>query len=109
MTFGGSQVSLGNDDTGLSGNSATNNQLFNAEIFDNLTITDVVPEPASLGLLAVAGLDYSRAVVASDCPQKLNFNPPPSAMLGGVCFALKLPPFPSIIPRHATGERSSDF
>jgi hypothetical protein len=54
VTFGGSQVSLGNDDTGLTGNSAANNQLFNAEIFDNLIITDVVPEPASIGLIALA-------------------------------------------------------
>ena len=52
VTFGGSEVSLGNDDTGLSGNSAAANQLLNAQIFDNLVIT---PEPASLGLLAVAG------------------------------------------------------
>lgn len=46
FTAAGGQVSLGNDDTGLSGNSAANNQLFNAHIFDNLQIFDV-PEPAS--------------------------------------------------------------
>jgi hypothetical protein len=52
FTAGGSQVSLGNDDTGLTGSSAANNQLFNAEIFDNLLIT---PEPTSLGLLGILG------------------------------------------------------
>lgn len=46
---GGSQISLGNDDTGLTGNSSANNQLFNAEIFDNLTV-ESVPE-ASAGVL----------------------------------------------------------
>ncbi len=50
FTAGGSQVSLGNDDTGLSGNSAANNQLFNAHVFDNLQIFDV-PEPATFTLL----------------------------------------------------------
>jgi len=53
LTFGGSQVSLGNDDTGLTGSSAANNQLFNAEILDNLTISDA-PEPASIGLISLA-------------------------------------------------------
>ena len=55
VNFAGSQVSLGNDDTGLTGNSAANNQLFNAEIFDNFKITTPVPEPGSLGLVALAG------------------------------------------------------
>src|SRR5205085_12372948 len=59
FTTGGSQVTLGNDDTGLSGNSSANNQLFNAEIFDNLVITDI-PEPATLSLLALAGLPLLR-------------------------------------------------
>ncbi len=45
---GGSQISLGNDDTGLTGNSTANGQLFNAEIFDNLTV-ESVPE-ASAGI-----------------------------------------------------------
>ena len=53
VTFAGNQIALGNDDTGLSGNSATKNQLYNAEIFDNLSIT---PEPASLGLLGLGAL-----------------------------------------------------
>jgi hypothetical protein len=48
FVLGGSQISLGNDDTGLTGSSAANNQLFNAEIFDNLTV-ESVPE-ASAGL-----------------------------------------------------------
>lgn len=52
VTLAGSQVSLGNDDTGLTGSSAANNQLFNAEIFDNLTIT-ALPEPASLSLVGL--------------------------------------------------------
>jgi hypothetical protein len=51
VTFGGSQVSLGNDDTGLTGSSAANNQLFNAEIFDNLII---IPEPTTVALLILA-------------------------------------------------------
>jgi hypothetical protein len=45
---GGSQISLGNDDTGTGGNTAANNQLFNAEIFDNFVV-ESVPE-ASAGL-----------------------------------------------------------
>ena len=60
VTFGGGNVSLGNDDTGLSGNSAANNQLFNAEIFDNFIVTDAAPEPASLGLLSVAAVGLVR-------------------------------------------------
>ena len=61
LTFGGSQVSLGADDTGLSGNSAANNQLLNADIWDNFTISEV-PEPASISLLGlgVAGLLLAR-------------------------------------------------
>ncbi len=56
-TFGGSQVSLGNDDTGLGGNSAANNQLFNAQIFDNLTI-ESIPEPTTLSLLCLGALGF---------------------------------------------------
>jgi hypothetical protein len=54
-TSAGSQVSLGNDDTGLGGNSTANNQLFNAHVFDNLVISDFppVPEPASCSLVAM--------------------------------------------------------
>jgi hypothetical protein len=53
LTFGGSQISLGNNDTGLSGNSSANNQLFNAQIFDNLVITGV-PEPSACLLGGIA-------------------------------------------------------
>jgi hypothetical protein len=55
FTAGGSQVSLGNDDTGLSGSSTANNQLLNAEIFDNFVVSDfpAVPEPASFVLLVL--------------------------------------------------------
>src|ERR1043166_4432562 len=49
LTFGGSQVSLGADDSGLTGSTAANNQLFNADIWDNLTIT-AIPEPTSISL-----------------------------------------------------------
>ncbi|HZZ44734.1 MAG TPA: PEP-CTERM sorting domain-containing protein [Tepidisphaeraceae bacterium] len=59
FTFGGSQVTLGNDDTGLTGNSAANNQLFNAEIFDNFTIT-TVPEPTTLSLVGLAAVGAMR-------------------------------------------------
>ena len=61
LTFGGSQVSLGADDTGLSGNSAANNQLLNADIWDNFTITET-PEPTSISLLGLgaAGLFLAR-------------------------------------------------
>jgi len=52
FTAAGSQVSLGNDDTGLTGNSAANNQLFNAHVFDNLQVF-TVPEPASCSLVAL--------------------------------------------------------
>ncbi len=58
-TRAGQNVSLGNDDTGTGGNTAANNQLLNAEIFDNLQITDsalTLPEPASLGLLGLAAI-----------------------------------------------------
>jgi len=58
FTAAGSQVSLGNDDTGLTGNSSANNQLFNAEIFDNFQISDfpAIPEPTSATLFSLAGL-----------------------------------------------------
>jgi hypothetical protein len=53
FTAAGSQISLGNDDTGLTGNSAANNQLFNAHIFDNLQVIEV-PEPASCALVVLS-------------------------------------------------------
>jgi hypothetical protein len=55
-TFGGSNVSLGSFDGSLTGSSAANNQLFNADIFDNLTISDApaVPEPGTLLLCLIA-------------------------------------------------------
>jgi len=52
FTAGGSQISLGNDDTGLTGSSLANNQLFNAEIFDNFTVT-LIPEPGTFSLLTL--------------------------------------------------------
>lgn len=55
LTFGGSQISLGADDTGLSGSSLANNQLLNADIWDNLTITQI-PEPASVSLLGLGAV-----------------------------------------------------
>jgi hypothetical protein len=55
VTFGGSQVSLGNDDTGTSGNSTAANQLLNAQIFDNFTVT-LIPEPSTLSLLAIGAI-----------------------------------------------------
>jgi hypothetical protein len=61
VTFGGSQVSLGADDTGLTGSSAALNQTLNADIWDNLTI-NAIPEPASISLLGLgaAGLFLAR-------------------------------------------------
>jgi hypothetical protein len=61
LTFAGSQVSLAAIDTGLSGNSTAINQLLNADIWDNLTIT-AVPEPTSISLLGlgIAGLFLAR-------------------------------------------------
>jgi hypothetical protein len=55
ITAGGNQVSLGNDDTGLTGSSVAANQLLNAEIFDNLTI-NAVPEPSALAFLGLGSL-----------------------------------------------------
>jgi hypothetical protein len=61
LTFGGGQVSLAAIDSGLTGNSVAMNQLLNADIWDNLTIT-AVPEPTSISLLGlgVAGLFLAR-------------------------------------------------
>jgi hypothetical protein len=57
ITFGGNQVSLDSIDSGLTGNTAANNQTLNFDIFDNLNIM-AVPEPSMMSLLAVgvAGL-----------------------------------------------------
>jgi hypothetical protein len=55
LTFGGSQISLNAIDSGLTGNSAANNQLLNADIWDNLTITQI-PEPASISLLGLGAV-----------------------------------------------------
>jgi hypothetical protein len=55
FTAGGSQVSLANIDTGTGGNTAANNQLFNAIIFDNLSVKDFVPEPTTM-VLCLMGL-----------------------------------------------------
>lgn len=52
FTTAGSQVSIGNVDTGLTGNSTAINQLLNAEIFDNLTVNTTVPEPTTATLAA---------------------------------------------------------
>jgi hypothetical protein len=60
FTQAGSQISLGNDDTGTGGNTAANNQLLNAQIFDNLIVTNVVPEPSSLGLLGIGAMLLGR-------------------------------------------------
>lgn len=57
VTFAGSQVSLGNDDTGLTGSSVANNQLFNAQIFDNLTV-ELIPEPTTLSLLGLGAIGF---------------------------------------------------
>jgi hypothetical protein len=56
LTFGGSQITLNAIDSGLTGNTAANNQLLNADIWDNLIIS--VPEPGtvSLFILGAAGL-----------------------------------------------------
>jgi len=70
FTSAGSQVSLGNDDTGTGGNTTANGQLLNAQIFDNFVITDypAVPEPASCALVALgiaaSGLVSRRRRVA---------------------------------------------
>jgi PEP-CTERM motif len=55
ITSGGSQVSLDSIDSGLSGQTAANNQLLNFDIFDNFTITSV-PEPGALSLLALGAV-----------------------------------------------------
>jgi hypothetical protein len=55
LTFGGSQVSLGADDTGLTGSSVALNQTLNADIWDNLTIVET-PEPASVALLGLGAV-----------------------------------------------------
>ena len=59
-TSAGSQVSLGNDDTGLTGNSAANNQLFNAHVFDNLIVRDypAVPEPSTIVLCLIGAMGW---------------------------------------------------
>jgi hypothetical protein len=46
---------LANIDTGTGGNTAANGQLFNAIIFDNLSVKDFVPEPTTM-VLCLMGL-----------------------------------------------------
>jgi hypothetical protein len=55
LTFGGSQISLGADDTGLTGSSVALNQTLNADIWDNVTIVET-PEPASISLLGLGAV-----------------------------------------------------
>jgi hypothetical protein len=54
FTVGGSQISLGDQDSNTSMSSAgANGMLYNFDIFDDLVVT--TPEPASLSLLALVG------------------------------------------------------
>lgn len=56
--LGGTQVSLNAIDTGTGGSSVVLNQLYNADIWDNLTVTQIapVPEPAGMTLVGFAGV-----------------------------------------------------
>lgn len=56
FTSGGSGVVLGDQDSNANTGPAT----YNADIFDDLVITDLTPEPASLSLLSLAGLGLIR-------------------------------------------------
>ena len=57
FTQAGGQISLGADDTGLTGNSTAINQLLNADIWDNFTVTSI-PEPGTCSLLLLGGCAF---------------------------------------------------
>ena len=43
-----------NDATGVGGNTTGNGPTLNADMFDNLVVSDTIPEPTSVGLMAIA-------------------------------------------------------
>ncbi|QDV80803.1 PEP-CTERM sorting domain-containing protein [Botrimarina mediterranea] len=60
LTLGGGNIFFGHADTNSSSSADPNDSLLNVTLIDNVVVSEVIPEPASLGLVAL-GLGLAAA------------------------------------------------